>query len=307
MALAASTTLVGSYVGLSKLLVATFPVFLLAWLRFGIAGVAMLPWLKRPPGEAPLSRRDRGLLFWESFLGNFLFSICMLYGVKLSGAVAAGVVMAGIPAAVAVGSWWLLRERVGTRVWAAVACVVAGVVMLAVARPAGGAGDAPASAWGFALLVGAVLCEAAYVVIGKRLTAQVGPRRISALINLWGLALVTPLGLWQAAKFDFAAVAPATWGLLVFYALAASMVTVWLWMAGLKHVPAARSGIFMVMVPVSAAAVGVVVLGEPFGLAHTLAFALALAGLLLVTWPTRPTQSARPTQPARGRDEAPTA
>ena len=41
------------------------------------------------------------------------------------------------------------------------------------------------------------------------------------------------------------------------------------------------------MVPVSAAAVGVVVLGEPFGLAHTLAFALALAGLLLVTWPAR--------------------
>ena len=40
-----SMTLVGSYVGLSKLLVAVFPVFLLAWLRFGIAAVAMLGWL----------------------------------------------------------------------------------------------------------------------------------------------------------------------------------------------------------------------------------------------------------------------
>jgi len=40
--LAASMALVGSYVGLSKLLVAVFPVFLLAWLRFGIAAVAML-------------------------------------------------------------------------------------------------------------------------------------------------------------------------------------------------------------------------------------------------------------------------
>lgn len=280
----------GSYVGLSKLLVATFPVFLLAWLRFGIAGAAMLHWLKRPVGEAPLSPRDRRLLFWESFLGNFLFSICMLYGVKLSGAVAAGVAMAGIPAAVAVGSWWLLREQVGARVWAAVACAVAGVLLLALSRPAGPAGatgSAAAAAWGFPLLVGAVLCEAAYVVIGKRLTAQVSPRRISALINLWGFALVTPLGLWQAASFDFAVVSPGTWALLVFYALAASMVTVWLWMAGLKHVPAARSGIFMVMIPVSAAAVGVLVLGEPFGAAHALAFALALAGLLLVTWPAR--------------------
>ncbi len=40
-ALAASMALVGSYVGLSKLLVAAIPVFLLAWLRFGIAAVAM--------------------------------------------------------------------------------------------------------------------------------------------------------------------------------------------------------------------------------------------------------------------------
>jgi hypothetical protein len=40
--LAASMALVGSYVGASRLLVAVFPVFLLAWLRFGIAAVAML-------------------------------------------------------------------------------------------------------------------------------------------------------------------------------------------------------------------------------------------------------------------------
>jgi drug/metabolite transporter (DMT)-like permease len=295
-ALAASTTLVGSYVGLSKLLVAVLPVFLLAWLRFGIAAVAMLPWLKRPPGEPPLSPGDRRLLFWESFLGNFLFSICMLYGVKLSGAVAAGVVMAGIPAAVAVGSWWVLRERVGARVWAAVACAAAGVVVLALARtpvdvaglPGASASSVPsASAWGYILLLGSVVCEACYVIIGKRLTAQVSPRRISALINLWGLALVTPLGLWQASTFDFGIVGPATWGMLVFYALAASMVTVWLWMAGLGHVPAAKSGVFMVMVPVSAAAVGVLVLGEPFSGGHATAFALALAGVLLATWPAR--------------------
>ena len=89
--LAASMALVGSYVGLSKLLVAVFPVLLLAWLRFGIAAVAMAHWVRRREGDAPLSPRDRVLLFWESFLGNFLFSICMLYGVALTSALAAGV------------------------------------------------------------------------------------------------------------------------------------------------------------------------------------------------------------------------
>ncbi len=282
--LAASMALVGSYVGLSKLLLAAFPVFLLAWLRFGIAAVAMAHWVRRAPGEAPLSRHDRTLLFWESFLGNFLFSICMLYGVLHTSAVAAGVVMAGLPAAVALLSRVFLGERIVPRVAAGIACAVTGIALLAWVKDSGGdAGAAPW--WGYALLVAAVFCEASYVVIGKRLTGNVSPRRISALINLWGLALVTPLGLWQASRFDFGAIGAPIWALLVFYALAASMVTVWLWMQGLRRVPASRAGVFTVMLPISAALVGVVVLGEPFGVGHLAAFVLSLAGLLLATWP----------------------
>jgi drug/metabolite transporter (DMT)-like permease len=275
--------LVGSYVGLSKLLVAVFPVLLLAWLRFGIAAVAMAHWVRRREGDAPLSPRDRVLLFWESFLGNFLFSICMLYGVALTSALAAGVTMAAIPAAVALMSWLFLGERISGRVAAAIACAALGIALLAFAR----SGDASlaASPWGYALLLAAVLCEASYVVIGKRLTGQVSARRISAIINLWGLALVTPFGIWQALSFDFSAVALPTWGLLVFYAIAASMVTVWLWMQGLRHVPSSRAGVFTVLLPVSAALVGIVVLGESFGAVHVAAFGLAMAGLLLATWP----------------------
>lgn len=73
----------------------------------------------------------------------------------------------------------------------------------------------------------------------------------------------------------------------MFYAVAASMVTVWLWMQGLRHVPSSRAGVFTVMLPVSAALVGIGVLGESFGAVHVLAFGLGLAGLLLATWPDK--------------------
>lgn len=285
--LAASMALVGLYVGLSKLLLAAFPVFLLAWLRFSLAALAMAHWVRRRDGDAPLSGHDRRLLFWESFLGNFLFSICMLFGVALTSAVAAGVIMAGIPAAVALLSRLFLGEHIRGRVMVAIGCAVAGIVMLALAKETSGAAVGAATYLGYALLVGAVLCEASYVVIGKRLTGTVSPRRISALINLWGLALVTPFGLWQARGFDFGAVSLPTWGLLLFYALAASMLTVWLWMMGLRHVPAPQAGVFTVMLPITAALVGVLFLGEPFGALHLVAFALAVAGLLLATWPGR--------------------
>jgi len=285
--LAASMALVGSYVGLSKLLVAVFPVFLLAWLRFGIAALAMLHWVPRAPGEPAMTRTERVLTFWQSFLGNFLFSITMLYGVMATSALAAGVVMAAIPAAVALLARVFLGERIGARTGAAIACAALGIALLALAKSPQAAAGAGAPWWGYALLLAAVFCEASYVVIGKRLAGRHSAARISALINLWGLALVTPFGLWQALAFDFAAVRPATWALLVFYALAASMVSVWLWMKGLRHVPAPRAGVFTVMLPVSAALVGVLFLGEPFGAGHGVAFALALAGLLLATWPAR--------------------
>lgn len=297
--LALSMTLVGSYVGLSKSLVAVFPVFLLAWLRFGIGGVAMLHWLRKPAGEAAMTAQTKKLVFLESFLGNFLFSVCMLYGVSMTSAVAAGVVMASIPACVAVMSWLFLRERITARVWVAVACAVLGVSLVSLSKselleqylytlpPDSLSKSAlPQALWGNLLVFAAVLCEAAYAVIGKRLTGVLGAKRITSLINLWGFALVTPLGLWQASLFDFSAVPGSTWFLLVFYALAASVWTVWLWMTGLRTVPASQAGVFTVMLPISAAAVGVLWLNEPMGQLQLIAFAIAVVGVILATLPS---------------------
>lgn len=281
--LALSMSLVGSYVALSKPLVAALPVFLLAWLRFGIGAVAMLHWLKKPANEPPMTAHTRKLVFLESLLGNFLFSICMLYGVSLTSAVSAGVIMASIPAVVALLSWMFLHERITGRTWAAIACAASGIGLLALTQTTAASAPAKLSWLGNALVFGAVLCEAAYAVIGKKLTGVLSPKRISALINLWGLALVTPLGLWAAWRFDFASVQASTWLLLVFYALAASVWTVWLWMTGLKTIPAAQGGVFTVMLPVSAALVGVGVLGEPFSSTHVLALALALLGVWLAS------------------------
>ncbi len=294
-------SLVGSYVALSRPLVAAIPVFLLAWMRFGIGGAAMLHWLRKPAAEAPLTRRTRQLLFAESFFGNFLFSICMLYGVSLTSAVSAGVIMASIPAVVALMSWAFLRERIGWRTWGAVACAAIGIALLAATERAiparSGAAGSEASAWlGNLLVFAAVLCEASYAVIGKKLTAAVGPKRITSLINLWGFALVTPFGLYAALRFDFASVPPGIWLLLLFYSLAASIWTVWLWMTGLQVVHASQAGVFTVMLPVAACLVGVFVLGERLSASQVVAFAIALAGVLLATLPARREHPATPQQ-----------
>lgn len=286
--LALTMSLVGAYVALSKPLAMALPVFLLAWLRFGIGGIAMLRWWRKPRAEPPMSPRTRLLVFLESFLGNFLFTIFMIYGVKMTGAVSAGVIMSAIPAVVAVMGRIFLKERISGRVLVAIACGVVGIGLLALTRKPGAGGMTTGNVLlGDVFVFCSVLCEGFYAVIGKTLTGVLSPKRIAAVINAWGFALMTPMGLYIALQFDFGAVPVSIWLLLLFYGLAASVWTVWLWMTGLKSIPASKAGVFTVLLPITTAVVGVVALGEPFSGMQAVSFAIALAGLLLVTLPAR--------------------
>jgi drug/metabolite transporter (DMT)-like permease len=181
-----------------------------------------------------------------------------------------------------------------------VACGALGIGLLALTRhsPASTAANTVDSGrvlLGNLLVFGAVLCEAFYAVIGKKLTGTVSPKRIAAIINLCGFLLMTPLGIYTALHFDFAAVHGSSWMLLVFYALAASVWTVWLWMTGSKNVPAAHAGVFTVLLPIAAALVGVLALGEQLSTLQVVAFGIALVGVLLATIPGR--QAAPPVEP----------
>lgn len=306
LCLAASMGLVGIYVGLSKPLVLVFPVILLAWLRYSIGGIAMLGWFKRAPNEAPLSLRHTILLAACSFIGSFLFTLSMLTGVKLTSALSAGIVMACLPAAVALLSRIFLGEHIAHRTLIAIACAVLGIALLAianlVAQLESGSEINPSNLvasstgqvlLGHILLLTAVFCEAAYVVIGKQLSSQVSPKRISAFLNLFGWLFSLPLGLYIAMQFNFAAVQWQHWGVLVFYALCASVITVRLWMYGLKTVPASFAGIFTTMLPICATLVGIA-MGERFTLMHAMAFVLTLSGIVLVTWPKHSVRKSLP-------------
>ena len=213
-------SLVGSYVALSKPLVRCFPsscwpgcvLALVAW-RCG-AGCASQRTNRR-------SRRTRGLLFLESFLGNFLFSICMLFGVRLTTAVAAGVVMSAIPAVVAILSWLFLARTHrsphgrGHRLRCAGHRTLLAAKARRQQRPSQrskpGLHGLPLPVWGNLLVFRSRGVRS--VVRGHRQAPdrRTGPKRISAIINLWGFALVTPMGLWAAWRFDFGTLsAPAS-------------------------------------------------------------------------------------------------
>ena len=111
-----------------------------------------------------------GLLFLESLFGNFLFTLCMIFGVKLTSAVYAGVGLAYIPAIVALMSWLFRGERISGPIGGTFALAVAGIGQLALAGPSsqpaatvspGPRAPATQTVVGGLLLLGAVICKAA--------------------------------------------------------------------------------------------------------------------------------------------------
>ncbi|WP_019451830.1 DMT family transporter [Cupriavidus sp. BIS7] len=299
--LIAAMALVGSNVGLGKSIIAEVPVLLFALLRFLIAIVCLSPWY-RPARMRQVSRAEWLNLFLMAFFGTFMFTLLMLGGVRLTSAMAAGVITSTIPATVAILSWLWLRERLSRRTVMSVLLAVSGIAVLNIARGGGGHGDSAGGSGaliGNLMILGAVVCESIYVILSRRLSQTLAAIEICAYTHLIGGALMLPLGLVPLLTFDFGSVGTTTWAMLLWYALSASVFSFWLWMKGIRHVPAQLAGVFTSVLPVAAAVYGIVVLGEQPGWAHGVALACVLAGIALASWPGPIARRALGSDPSR--------
>ena len=281
-----SMLFVGSNVGIGKSIVVFVPVAILATLRFVIA-IAVL-WPLFSPVKMRAVRRAEWLnLFLQAFFGTFMFTLLMLNGVQRTSAVAAGVITSTIPAIVALFAWLILREKPNGRALVSIALAIAGVVTINLANGGASAHDAGAassgSLTGNLLILGAVCCESIYVILSRRLTQTLAPIDICAYTHLFGLCLMLPLGATALWQFDYASVPAATWALVVWYGLSASIFSFWLWMKGIRHVPGSLAGVFSAVLPVAAAAYGIAFLGERPTLAHGIALACVVTGIVLAS------------------------
>lgn len=307
--------IIGANVGLGKSIVAHVPVSLLTFLRFSIAVAALAP-VYRIARMRRVSAVQWLQLLLQAFFGTFLFTLLMLAGVSRTSAVASAVITSTLPAVVALGAWAFLGEKPQPRTLVAIALAVAGVVLVARVAPAHRAGGGQDSLLGNFLVLGAVCCESVYVLVSRRVSQGLAALEVCAYTHLLGLALCAVGALVMAAltvvlptvfppidgthalpSLGFLLALPAGIGwLILWYGLSASIFSFWLWMRGIRHVPGNQAGVFTAMVPIAAAAYGIVVLGEAPRWQHAAAFACVLAGIVLAS-------SGAPRRVAAGRGE----
>ncbi|MDT4838913.1 carboxylate/amino acid/amine transporter [compost metagenome] len=277
LCLAMSMCVVGSNIGIGKLVISELPVFLFAALRFFIASVILFPGMLWPAFRQGLDGATWRGLSLQSFFGCFLFSLFMLYGVTYTAATSAGIITSALPSLIALLSWLWLRERVDSRGLIAIAFAVLGIALLNL-QDASSSGKN--SILGNTLILGAVLAEALFAVFSRRLSLTVHPWSMAFGVNVVGLLLFLPLAVPQALTFDWSSPGAELWYWVLFYSITASVLSFLLWYRGISEVPANVAGLFTGLMPVSAALVGIFILGEILSSGHVIGMGLVIASIL---------------------------
>ncbi|WP_242771446.1 DMT family transporter [Brevibacillus parabrevis] len=288
--LALSMALVGMNISIGKEIVSHVPVFLFSELRFLIAIAILLPLLFwRGEWKSSWSKEEGSVLFWQSFFGVFLFSVCMLYGVQWTTATAAGIITSTVPACIALFSFWILKEKLHLNNMLAIALSVGGISLITFT---GGAQEQSlASMLGNLLVFLAVVSEALFTIFAKRLSGKITPFQMTAAINAISFVMFLPFAIWEAVRFDWGAVPAHIWWLLLYYAVTASVLSFFLWYNGVAKVEASKAGLFTGMMPISAALVAVLFLNEAFTWMHGVGMVLVLASIFAGTQRIRGTET----------------
>jgi drug/metabolite transporter (DMT)-like permease len=287
LSLLAAMTLTGANVAFGKAVVAEFPIYVFVLFRFVISCLALLPLarVEEGPRLRDMSRGELRDLVLMSLLGMVGFTVLMFEGLRRTAAADAGIITATLPAVVALLGVALVGDRLSRAQMMAVALAVAGLALVQATGAAAGA----STLIGNLLIGGAVLCEASFVLLGKRLAPPYRPLRLALGANVVGLLLSVPLALPELSSFDPGAIGPGMWLLGVWYSLAASVICLWLWYRGLPYVETWLAGLATAAIPLAALAASALFLGEAIGGWRLAGAALVIAGIVLgALSPVRP-------------------
>lgn len=254
------------------------PLAIAIW-RFAIASGALLPWVARNEG---INWRGIGAnllpLLVMGGVGVLGFNLGLFYGLQSTSPVNAALIMALNPAVTTVLASLLGRERIRPLRWLGLALGIAGVATV-VTRGSWHVLRNLSFGHGDVLLLGACVAWAVYSVIPKRYVRDLSPLQItlsSITIGVIAMLIFAVCVVHQPLHLPPAA---AVLPLLFMGLLASALAYIW-WNEGIVKFGAARTAMFMNLVPVLTAAIGVA-LGQTLVMAQIVGALLVIGGVMI--------------------------
>lgn len=270
-----SAVLFGASTPLAKLLLGSVDPWMLAGLLYLGAGVGLAAFhlsrsaLKLPTVEAPLRRAELPWLALVILAGGLLGPLLLMLGLARTDASGASLLL-NLEGLATMGIAWLaFRENVDRRLMLGAFAILAGAALLS------WQGHASFQS-GAVLIAGACLCWGVDNNLTRKLSSA-DPVQIAMLKGLVAGTVNLGLALASGAKFPATSIVLAA-AVVGFLGYGVSLA---LFVLGLRHLGAARTGAYFSAAPFVGAAVAVPMLGEPITATLLVAGGLMAIGLWL--------------------------
>lgn len=281
-AAAAASVFFGASVVATRYVVPQTGPVVLAFVRYVVASTCLLLMLGRRAFPT-MPARDRvqtvllGVLFFGVFPWSFSASLTHLPAAQVA------LIVATNPLVTLALSVWRGIEPLRARAVMGQLLAFAGLVV-ALAPGGNGAIRTDATPWIGYLEIGiTVLCGATYNVWSRPLLARYDAVAISAQSMLAGTVALAPLAIMQGLFTRLAAVTPSGWGTILFLGSFGGALGFGLWIWALRHSTPSRVAVFLGLNPMTAIALGVVLLGEPASVRLLAALAMVIGGIQLAS------------------------
>lgn len=270
------------------------PPFLMAGLRFTVAGLVMWAWMRLTGTPSPTLREWRG----ATVLGTLMFLIdyaCLFWAEQRVPSGIAAVILALIPVCITLLEITFLRtQRLTLRLAAGLAIGIVGVVVLM--NPSASLGEAPLDHRGVIAILVSCSGWSIGTIVSKRLTLPASkPMSAAAQMLSGGLQLLALAAIsGEFTHFRMQDISSGAWLSLVYLIIAGSIIgyTAYVWL--LHYESPTKVGTYAYVNPVVAVILGATLGGETVGRRTILGTALILISVAAITLLKR--KRARPAQ-----------
>ena len=277
----------------AKIAVAELPVTLVPAVRFGMAGLCLLPWVLGRGVLLRMIREDGLLVVATAALCVPINQGFFLSAARLGPTSHVGIFYATCPLVVLLLAWTMRIERPDRgRLWGVLASV-AGIVVIGIGNYWNGGGAATAEVRAVVLadllLVGAVVSWGGYIAVSKPLVERHGAMPALAATCLVGCLLSLPLAVWTWPGFSsFRNVSSSAWLALAVLGLFITPLGWAFQNLSLRRFDASQVATFSNGSPFLTVVWGIWLLGEPLTPALVVGGALTLGGIYWASRARRP-------------------
>ncbi len=249
--------------------------------RFFLASICLVWLVRRRQGGVPS-------LDWRGWVGMcllgatgvFAYNACFFVGLQTVPAGRAAVIVALNPVFIALLAGFFFGEGLSRVKLAGITLSVSGAIM-AISRGDISALTASALSWGDITIFGCVISWVSYSLLGKWILRTVTPLTAVTFSCLIGTAMLFPFAIAEGMLTDLASYSLSTWLCFVYLGVLATVAGFTWFYEGVRSLGAAKAGVFINFVPVTAILCGWLVLGEPIALSLLAGGLMVVAGVFL--------------------------